>query len=371
MFRYKTKLLYHQLRASKIVGKENINSLLRRTTLHNTMKQFLKVLSTNMFKFLKRIRRFFSKLTFEQKYYVLGMVLANLPDLDIAMFVGSFALSFFKGFSKMIDRFQRLWELFISLTNKKKGETTGSTMNTSEVTNRSNTSSTNTMGSAGNLSQYDSDTESNDVPPSSVPTRRWKSIDKKNKNSLTFRRTISHSLVINLLFSPLIGYGAKKILGLHGFTSFTHCTTLAVLCTSSHLLLDFLTNFGTALFYPFSKDLFSFGIITSWDFTMVFFFYSWLTASRLNRWRQSKVFWYGILCFLCLIIWKRAMMCEVYSRYFFFMESQKRKHSKSVQNAPTIWLQPSNFINGQYTVMKYDPKMGDLVCTCNLFNFKR
>ncbi|EFC39280.1 predicted protein [Naegleria gruberi] len=341
--------------ASKLMmGKDKIQ-LLRKTSL----KQFFKVLSTNMFKFLRRIKRFFSHLTFEQKYYVVGMILANLPDVDIALFIISFFLSFFKGFSRMIDRIHRLWELFISLTNKKQEESSGGGMTSSFSSSSLNAAQT-PAGSSSNLSQYDSDSE--DTQPTVTNARRnWKAmLERRDKNSLTFRRTISHSLPINLLLSPLIGFGVQKVLGLHGFNSFTHCTTLSACCLSSHLLLDFMTNFGTALLYPISSELYSFGIVTSWDFTLIVFFYSWLTASRLNRWKQSNVFWIGLFCLGLIFIWKRAMMSEVYSRYYFFMEAQKRKHTKSIQNAPSIWLQPSNFFNGQYTVMKYDPKT-DLV----------
>ncbi|KAF0976703.1 hypothetical protein FDP41_003998 [Naegleria fowleri] len=344
--------------ASKLLGKDKIH-LLRKTSF----RQFFKILSTNMFKFIRRIRRFFSNLTFEQKYYVIGMVLANLPDIDIITFIISFGFSFFKGFSKMIDRFHRLWELFISLTNKKQdNEATSSSMsNTSGLTSSLSSSSLAGVSSGGNLSQYDSDSEDVTMGSSIRSARNLKLLERRNKNSLTWRRLTSHSIIVNLIMSPLIGYATQKVLGLHGFNSFTHCTSLAVMCLSSHLLLDFLTNFGTALFYPLSNELYSFGIVTSWDFTLIVFFYGWLTVSRWNKWKPAKVFWIGLICFFCIAIWKRAMMCEVYSRYFFFMESQKRKSSKSIQNAPTIWLQPSNFFSGQYTVMKYEPKQGDLV----------
>jgi membrane-bound metal-dependent hydrolase YbcI (DUF457 family) len=191
---------------------------------------------------------------------------------------------------------------------------------------------------------------------------------------LQFHRTFTHSvygyeftkLIINFLRNavilPAAAFVAQKLLGLHGFQSYSHCLWLAFLCISSHIITDYITNYGvrkrnsqltliiiqTGIFYPLSDKMYSYGAITVWDFTTVLYFYAVFTASRSNWFSQSRIFGFGMLGFVLLMyvtniinlsirLWKRAMLCEVYSRSFYFMEHNHKK----ARNA-YIWLQPHN-----------------------------
>jgi hypothetical protein len=121
------------------------------------------------------------------------------------------------------------------------------------------------------------------------------------------------------------------------------------MCIASHLVTDYITNYGTALFYPLSSRTYTLGVVTVWDFTTVLYFYAMLTASRHDLFRQNNIMFYGLIVFLLIMIWKRACLCEVYSKQFHFMEKQRKGRCK-------IWLQPHNFRNAEFSVMKYDPK---------------
>jgi membrane-bound metal-dependent hydrolase YbcI (DUF457 family) len=207
---------------------------------------------------LKRLKQFFSSMTFEQKYLLIGAIMANLPDIDVI-----------------------LSPLF--------------------------------------------------------------------GGPLQFHRTITHSVYGNAVILPVAAFVAQKLLGLRGFQSYSHCLWLASLCVTSHIITDYITNFGTAIFYPLSPKMYSYGVVTVWDFTTVLYFYAVFTVSRFNMFPQAKVFGFGVLGFILLMIWKRAMLCEVYSKSFYFMEQNHKK----ARNA-YIWLQPHNIVNGRYSIMKFD-----------------
>ncbi|ANQ51262.1 metal-dependent hydrolase [Flammeovirga sp. MY04] len=68
---------------------------------------------------------------------------------------------------------------------------------------------------------------------------------------LHFHRSISHSLIIQLLISPLFGYLFYKMNGKNKDT-FKDWTLLVFLGFTTHSLLDTCTTWGTQLFWPFS-----------------------------------------------------------------------------------------------------------------------
>ncbi|KAL0488174.1 hypothetical protein AKO1_015377, partial [Acrasis kona] len=208
---------------------------------------------------INRFKNLFTSMTFEQKYLLIGAILANLPDLDVI-------LSPFLG------------------------------------------------------------------------------------GPLHFHRTLTHSIYGNVVILPVAAFVVQKLLGLRGIESYSHCLWLSFLCVSSHIVTDYVTNYGTGIFYPLSKKMYTYGVITVWDLTTVVYFYTVLTASRSNCFKQSKVMLFGTIGFGLLMMWKRAMLCEAYSRSFYYME---HNHKKSHRNT-YIWPQPNNIWNGVYSIMKYD-----------------
>ncbi|KAL9645277.1 hypothetical protein ABK040_002477 [Willaertia magna] len=277
---------------TKYLPESNLTKFIKNNYNKNNrfLKIFLKCLYNKIFYFKNLFKTFFKKLSFEQKYLLISILINNLPDLDLLYFTINTSFTFLKN---LIN--------FKNLKNKKELAT---------------------------------------------------------KNSLNKRRTFTHSIYINLLLLPFISIFVQKFLGLKGLNSYLHCIYLVFLNILSHLFLDFITNFGVALFYPFSKKVYTLGIVTSFDFTLILFFYGWLFLTKKFNSKNNfkKIFCFGILSLFLLIIWKRAMMCEIFSRYYFFMESQKKKNKNNY-----IWLQPSNLINGQFTIMKYDTKLENIM----------
>ena len=168
---------------------------------------------------------------------------------------------------------------------------------------------------------------------------------------------------------PIAGYIMYRSLGLKGYQSLRHCIYFTLLCVTSHIITDYITNYGTSIFYPVSAKPYTLGVITVWDFTTVAFFYGMLTLSRHSVFKQRNIMIYGVLIFAVLMIWKRAMLCEAYSQNYHVME-KKKKSARSTK----IWLQPNNCMciwfynplfvltlsflvyNGKFSVIKYDPK---------------
>jgi membrane-bound metal-dependent hydrolase YbcI (DUF457 family) len=216
------------------------------------------ILYLTMKRLIRTFKRFFQEMTFEQKYILVGILLGNLPDLDV------FLSPFFGGHYQ-------------------------------------------------------------------------------------FHRTFTHSIWGNLVLVPTFGFITKRLLGLQGWSGYAHSTLFVGLCVASHLITDVVTNYGTCILYPFNQKRFSLGLITVFDFTTVVFFYIMLTISKSGKIKQSHTLLYTIIGFSLLMIWKRAMLYDVDSRTFHFVNNLKRKN-----RGCTIWLQPSNWKDGSYTIIKFD-----------------
>jgi hypothetical protein len=93
------------------------------------------------------------------------------------------------------------------------------------------------------------------------------------------------------------------------------------------------------------------GVVTVMDFTTVLYFYTTYFVARSGYVTQNKVLGYGVLGFSILMMWKRAMLLDVYDKSFYLIQNLKKKYKNS-----TIWLQPSNIFNGQYSILKKDEK---------------
>lgn len=59
-----------------------------------------------------------------------------------------------------------------------------------------------------------------------------------------FHRTITHSVYGNLVLVPVASVVVQLFLGLRGLRSYGHCVVLTTLCVVSHLITDFITNYG-------------------------------------------------------------------------------------------------------------------------------
>jgi hypothetical protein len=60
----------------------------------------------------------------------------------------------------------------------------------------------------------------------------------------SFHRTATHSLYGNMVIVPVAGYIMYRVLGLKGAQSLRHCIYFAFLCISSHIVTDYITNYG-------------------------------------------------------------------------------------------------------------------------------
>ena len=83
-------------------------------------------------------------------------------------------------------------------------------------------------------------------------------------DGLLAHRGISHSILFNLLLSPLIGFVLKKIFHKYDI-SFLKWTISAWLVLMTHVLLDCFTNYGTGILEPFSHKRIEWGTIAIVD----------------------------------------------------------------------------------------------------------
>eukprot|EP01080_Neovahlkampfia_damariscottae_P008123 gene8123-12583_t len=166
-----------------------------------------------------------------------------------------------------------------------------------------------------------------------------------------FHRTLTHSLTGNLIIVPVVSYAVQKFLKLKGFRGYLHSCWFSSLCIFSHIITDYVTNYGTSLYYPFNKKLFSYGTISVLDFTTILYFYFTLIVSRSNVTSNTRVFWYSTIGFFTLMLWKRSMYYEVFDKTSHLIQNVKKKYKNS-----NVWLQPSNFINGEYFLLRFDQK---------------
>ena len=75
-------------------------------------------------------------------------------------------------------------------------------------------------------------------------------------SAFTYHRSVSHSLIVHLLMSPLIVWLMLKIH--HGAAAYKlRCFWLVFLCLSTHALLDSFTVYGTQLLWPLTEHPFS------------------------------------------------------------------------------------------------------------------
>lgn len=87
------------------------------------------------------------------------------------------------------------------------------------------------------------------------------------------------------------------------------------------------------------------------DLTTVLYFYAVYIVSHSGIVSQSIVLPVAFLGFLALMLWKRAMLSEAYSRTYHYMNTAQRRNKKS-----NVWLHPSTLFNGRYYVLQYEPK---------------
>ncbi len=74
--------------------------------------------------------------------------------------------------------------------------------------------------------------------------------------SLASHRAASHSFIIVLLVSPIIGWGLKK-LNAREKVSFMDWTAMALLVLATHIFVDLLTIYGTQIFWPITDHPFA------------------------------------------------------------------------------------------------------------------
>lgn len=78
--------------------------------------------------------------------------------------------------------------------------------------------------------------------------------------SLAFHRGLTHSIFFAVVAAPLIGWGLGR-LHRKADASWRGWALLAFLAITTHFLLDSFTNYGTQVFYPFSRYPVIFGTI--------------------------------------------------------------------------------------------------------------
>jgi len=189
----------------------------------------------------------------------------------------------------------------------------------------------------------------------------------------TFHRTFTHSLFGNLLIIPgttfivqylLQGSNSNYNSNNNRWKEYGKYLILVLSCVGSHLITDYITNYGTALLYPFNKNLYSYGIATVFDFTFIVYFYVIFTLSYSNMFKQSHVMLFTAATFTMLVLWKRAMLSEAFSKTYYAMVNERNKQiainntmittttsttstaqvppNNNNKNSVHAWLQPSN-----------------------------
>jgi len=135
------------------------------------------------------------------------------------------------------------------------------------------------------------------------------------------------------------------------------------LCVYSHILSDWITNYGTSFKWPFDLTPYTLGPITVLDFTTILCFYGALTLARHNLLFKG----WPLLIFLVgttvLLVIKRAVMHTADKKLGVYKIGV-------LNNAADIvtWLQPSNFWYNRFYQLRYNKllKSVELVSTINV-----
>jgi membrane-bound metal-dependent hydrolase YbcI (DUF457 family) len=69
-----------------------------------------------------------------------------------------------------------------------------------------------------------------------------------------FHRTLTHSFTGNLIIIPVVGWIVQKFLKLKGTRGYLHSCWLTTLCIFSHIVTDYVTNYGVCFHLLISKD---------------------------------------------------------------------------------------------------------------------
>lgn len=191
------------------------------------------------------------------------------------------------------------------------------------------------------------------------------------------RRAWTHSLIINAAATPFIALIVKFVILGSRRVTFRNALALTSLSILSHQILDYITCYGVGFLYPSIKKFYTLGVQSEWDFLTYVYFYTWFSIMRWRKetWRKSRIMLFGTIGYLAILIWKRAMLSEVYKKahhYINRLKTQKHPRFPGIKGSITttnlhVWLQPSNVILGRYTVLAYDSSR-QKIFRCNVFN---
>lgn len=151
-----------------------------------------------------------------------------------------------------------------------------------------------------------------------------------------YHRTFSHSFIGNCFIIPVFTGITFFLFAPH--LSLFHSFILSISCIYSHLYSDWITSYGTGLFWP-NLRLFSMQVIMIFDFVTLIIWYSCFILSCQNLLNPFILF----IIFMALLngwlVFKRLLLAK----------AERFRRSLSKAPAPgEYWLQPSTFYPNKF-----------------------
>jgi len=133
---------------------------------------------------------------------------------------------------------------------------------------------------------------------------------------LRTHRSLSHSLFLMLLLSPLFGYLLGK---LHSKVSIARATTFVLLVWSTHVLIDCFNSYGTQIFEPFSDYRLTLNNMSIIDplFTVPLVLGNWVCLFLAREGQKRS--W---------VVWSTTAWISLYTLASFVMLGRAQEHFK-------------------------------------------
>lgn len=153
-------------------------------------------------------------------------------------------------------------------------------------------------------------------------------------------RTWSHSLYCSIIYIPIITMITCGILDI----GIVHAFLLSSLCFLSHLYTDWITSYGTSLFWPLDRRMLTLGVITIFDLPSLIIWYVHFYLSATNTVHPLYALISFFVTLSIFLYWKRLLLLDVYE-----------KADIKENGTPVRWLIPSNIIPNKYYILSWHP----------------
>lgn len=158
-------------------------------------------------------------------------------------------------------------------------------------------------------------------------------------------RTWSHSLYCSIIYIPIL----SAITRWYFEIGLIHSFLLSGLCFLSHLYTDWITSYGTSLFWPLDKRMLTLGVITIFDLPTLIIWYIHFYLSATGGLSPLWALISFNVFLSAFLYWRRLMLIDVYSKNDITEDSQ-----------PVVWLNPSNIFPNKFYIMSWNEETKDV-----------